>query len=340
MREIKTTEAAGHILCHDMTQIIRGVTKGPRFRKGHVVREEDISVLLSMGKESLFVWEKTPGLLHEDEAAERLRALCQSENMSASGPKEGKIELSAEADGLLWVDTELLDEVNDVDELMIASRRSCTPVRRGDKLAGMRVIPLVIAEERLKRAEDICQGKKILKILPYKLKKAALIATGSEVAKGLIKDTFTPVVEEKLSLYGIETLWRCTPGDDRKAISEAVVKFKEEGAEIVICTGGMSVDPDDRTPGAIKDSGAEVVTYGAPVLPGAMFMLAYFEDGTPVVGLPGCVMYARTTIFDLLLPRLACGLRVSRRDIKRLGAGGLCLGCPVCHFPNCAFGRG
>ncbi|MBQ7503046.1 molybdopterin-binding protein [bacterium] len=340
MREIKTTEAVGHILCHDMTQIIRGVTKGPRFRKGHVVREEDIPVLLSMGKESLFVWEKTPGMLHEDEAAERLRGICQSENMLASEPKEGKIELTAEIDGILSVDTELLEAVNSVDELMIATRHTDTPVHKGDKLAGMRVIPLVIEEAKLKQAEEICGNRKILEILPYKLKKAAVIATGNEVAKGLIKDTFTPVIEEKLALYGIETLWRCTPGDDRRAITEAIDRFKREGAELIVCTGGMSVDPDDRTPGAIKDTGAEIVTYGAPVLPGAMFLLGYLDGGTPAVGLPGCAMYARTTIFDIMLPRLACGLRIARQDIKKLGHGGLCLNCPVCHFPNCAFGKG
>ncbi|MBQ7529821.1 molybdopterin-binding protein [bacterium] len=340
MREIKTTEAVGHILCHDMTQIIRGVTKDARFRKGHIVCEEDIPVLLSMGKETLFVWEKVPGMLHEDEAAERLRGISQGENMSASSPKEGKIELTADIDGLFSADTELLEEINSVDELMIASRHTNTPVHKGDRLAGMRVIPLVIEEEKLKRAEAICQGKKIFSILPYKLKKAGLITTGNEVSKGLIEDTFSPVVKDKLARYGIETLWHCTPGDDRQAISEAILKFKAEGADIIVCTGGMSVDPDDRTPGAIKDTGVNIVSYGAPVLPGAMFLLAYFEDGTPVVGLPGCVMYARTTIFDLILPRLACGLRVTRKDLVKLGHGGLCLNCPICHFPNCGFGKG
>lgn len=339
MKEIKTTEAVGHILCHDMTQIIRGVTKDARFRKGHIVREEDIPVLLSMGKETLFVWEKVPGMLHEDEAAERLRQISHGENMHASAPKEGKIELIADIDGLFSVDTKLLEEINSVDELMIASRHTNTPVHKGDKLAGMRVIPLVIDEEKLKKAESICQDKKIFQILPYKLKKAGLITTGNEVAKGLIEDTFSPVVKEKLARYGMETLWHCTPGDDRQVISEAILEFKKNGADLIVCTGGMSVDPDDRTPGAIKDTGVEIVTYGAPVLPGAMFLLAYFEDGTPVVGLPGCVMYAHTTIFDLMLPRLACGQRVTRKDLSKLGHGGLCLNCPVCHYPNCSFGK-
>ena len=340
MKQIKTTEAVGHVLCHDMTQIIRGVTKDARFRKGHIVQEEDIPVLLSMGKETLFVWEKTPGMLHEDEAAERLRALCQGENMHATQPKEGKIELIADCDGLLLVDVERLEAVNGVDELMIATRHTHSPVRKGDKLAGTRVIPLVIEEKKLSAAEALCGGEPLLRVLPYTLKTAGLVTTGNEVAKGLIQDTFTPVIVDKLREYGVEVTQHCTPGDDRAAITAAVNAFHAAGVDMVLCTGGMSVDPDDRTPGAIKDTGVEIVSYGAPVLPGAMFLLGYFADGTPVMGLPGCVMYAKATIFDLMLPRIAAGLRVEAKDIKKLGHGGLCLSCPVCHYPACSFGKG
>ena len=340
MKLIKTTEAVGHVLCHDMTQIIRGVTKDARFRKGHIVQEEDIPVLLSMGKETLYVWEKTPGMLHEDEAAERLRALCQGANMHATQPKEGKIELVADCDGLLRVDVARLEAVNSVDELMIATRHTNTPVRAGDKLAGTRVIPLVIDEKKLQEAEALCGKEPLLQLLPYKLKTAGLVTTGNEVSKGLIQDTFTPVIVDKLRAYGIEVTLHCTPGDDRAAITAAVNEFHASGVDMVLCTGGMSVDPDDRTPGAIKDTGVEIVSYGAPVLPGAMFLLGYFADGTPVMGLPGCVMYAKATIFDLMLPRIAAGERVTARDIKRLGHGGLCLQCPVCHYPACGFGKG
>ena len=340
MKEIKTVSAVGHVLCHDMTQIIPGVTKDARFRKGHIVTEEDIPVLLSMGKETLYVWERTPGTLHEDEAAERLRRLCQGQWMRASAPKEGKIELTAERDGLLRVDVERLEAVNAIDQLMIATRHSMTPVRAGDKLAGMRVIPLVIEESKLAEAERACGTEPLLEILPYRLKTAAVITTGNEIAKGLVQDAFTPVLLQKLADYGIEVVRHSTPGDDRAAITAEIHAAHSAGAEIILCTGGMSVDPDDRTPGAIRDSGCEIVTYGAPVLPGAMFLLGYFEDGTPVLGLPGCVMYAKTTIFDLMLPRIAAGLRVTKRDIVRLGHGGLCLGCPVCTWPNCGFGKG
>lgn len=340
MKLVKTTQAVGHVLCHDMTQIILGVTKDARFRKGHVVTEEDIPVLLSMGKENLYVWEKTPGMLHEDEGADRLRAICQNEHMTASAPKEGKIELTADCDGLFRVDVERLYAVNSQEELMIAARHTNSPVKKGMKLAGMRVIPLVIGEDKVAAAEQAAgTGGPILSLHPYVLKTCGLIVTGSEVQKGLIEDQFSPVVKDKLAQYGITVTMECAPGDDREAITKAILDDQSAGVDLVLCTGGMSVDPDDKTPGAIKDTGADIVTYGAPVLPGAMFLLSYLK-GTPVCGLPGCVMYAKATIFDLLLPRLAAGLPVSRAEVVRLGHGGLCLGCKDCHYPVCPFGKG
>ena len=339
MKLIRTEDAVGHVLCHDMTQIIPGVFKGARFRKGHIVTEEDIPVLLEMGKENLYVWEKTEGMLHEDEAALRLRDLCISEHMRCSDVKEGKIELTADTDGLFQADTERLYAVNEIDELMIATRHTNTAVHPGDKLAGMRVIPLVIDEQKLIRAEQAAGPEPILRIIPWKLRTAAIITTGSEVAKGLIKDSFTPVVMQKLAAFGIETVSHTLTGDDQERIRDEIVKAHEEGTDLILCTGGMSVDPDDRTPGAIARSGVKIVTYGAPTLPGAMFCLGYYEDGTPVAGLPGCVMYAKATIFDLVLPRIAAGVPLTRGDFIRLGHGGLCLGCESCHFPNCSFGK-
>ena len=339
MKMIPTREAVGHVLCHDMTQIIPGQYKDARFRKGHVVREEDIPVLLSMGKERLYVWEMVPGMLHENGGAERLRALCQNKYMEAGPVKEGKIELTAARDGLFLVDSGRLNAVNALEDVMIATRHGGTAVRKGDKLAGMRVIPLVIGEEKLRRAEAAAGDTPLLELRPWKLKTAAIIATGSEVAKGLIQDTFTPVVEGKLAAFGIETVERRTPGDGIEAVKNAILEVKAKGPDLILCTGGMSVDPDDNTPGAVKRSGARIVAYGAPVLPGAMFLLGYFEDGTPVCGLPGCVMYARRTIFDLVLPRLAAGVSLVREDLTRLGEGGLCLGCEACTYPNCGFGK-
>ena len=339
MRQVRVEDAVGQVLCHDMTQIIKDQYKDARFRKGHVVTEEDIPVLLSMGKEHLYVWEMTPGMVHENDAAERMAALCGKVNMNWSEVKEGKIELTAACDGLFRVNSEKLIAVNSVEDVMIATRKGNTAVRKDDKLAGTRVIPLIIPEEKLQAAEAAAGDTPLLELLPYTKKTAAIIATGGEVKKGLIQDTFTPVVKDKLAAYGIETLAVTYSGDGVENVADAIAEARKTGADIILCTGGMSVDPDDNTPGGIKASGARIVTYGAPVLPGAMFLLGYYEDGTVVMGLPGCVMYAGATIFDLALPRIAAGMEMTRADFAAMGEGGLCLGCRPCHWPICPFGK-
>ena len=337
MKEIRTVDAVGHILCHDITQIIKDQKKGVLFKKGHIVREEDIPALLSVGKEHLFVWEKREGILHENEAAQILYKISADEHMHGSDIKEGKIELIADCDGILKIRRDALLAVNSLGEMMIASRHGDFPVRKGDKIAGTRIIPLIIEKEKMDHAEEAAGEKPIFSILPFHNKKAGIVTTGSEVQKGLIKDTFTPVLREKLDEYDCSVMGQTTPGDDRKQITEDILKFISEGADLVICSGGMSVDPDDRTPGAIKDTGAEIVTYGAPVLPGAMLLLAYYKAGdrtVPVLGLPGCVMYAKRTVFDLILPRVIADDRIYAEEIAAYGEGGLCLNCPTCIFPN------
>lgn len=339
MKEIKVEDAVGSVLCHDITQIIKGVTKDAVFRKGHVVTKEDIPVLLSAGKEHLYVWEAAEGMLHENEAAEILRQISQGSNMHPSDVKEGKIELTADCDGLLKVDVQKLNKVNSLGDMLIACRHSNFPLKKGDKIAGMRVVPLVIEEEKMKAAKEAGEDEPIFEIHPFNRLKTAVITTGSEVYHGRIKDEFTPVVIEKLREYGVEVMRTVMCDDTPSMIEEAVKICLEDGAQFIICTGGMSVDPDDRTPLAIRNSTDEVITYGAPVLPGAMFMLGYKGD-VPVVGLPGCVMYAGRTIFDLVLPRILAGDRIEQSDFQLLGQGGLCLNCPICTFPNCGFGKG
>lgn len=339
MKCIRTEDAVGHVLCHDLTQIIKDQYKGARFRKGHIVTKEDIPVLLSMGKEHLYVWEMTPGMVHENDAAERLLTLCGTKNMTRSEVKEGKIELRAACDGLFRVNSEKLIAVNSVKDVMIATRKGNTAVRKGDTLAGMRVIPLVIEEATLKEAEAAAGNTPLLELLPWKLKTAAIVITGSEVKKGRIQDTFTPVVKSRLASYGIETIGEILSGDGVENVASGIAEMRKKRPDLIVCTGGMSVDPDDNTPGGIRASGAKIMTYGAPVLPGAMFLLGYFADGTPILGLPGCVMFARATIFDLVLPRLAAGIIVTRKDIVEMGEGGLCLGCDTCHWPDCPFGK-
>lgn len=340
MKLVKTEDAVGQVLCHDITQIIRGVSKGPVFRKGHIVAPQDVPVLLSVGKEHLYIWEHSGDMLHEDEAADILRRICQGPNMHATAPKEGKIELIADADGLFLADAGALRAVNALGEMMIATRSPGFVVRRGDKLCGTRVIPLVIEREKMDRALSVAGPAPLLEVRPLKPKRYGLVTTGSEVYHGRIRDTFTPVIREKLAEYGCESLFHQVLDDDPQAITAAIQAMLDGGAELVLCTGGMSVDPDDRTPLAIRNTGAEIVSYGAPVLPGAMFLLAYAPGGRPVCGLPGCVMYARRTIFDLVLPYLLADVPVTADFLAGLGRGGLCLDCPECRFPNCGFGKG
>ena len=340
MKLIPTTEAVGHVLCHDLTQIIPGVIKDARFRKGHIVQEEDIPVLLSMGKEHLYVWENDGSKYHEDEAAEILYQLCANENITRSSEtKEGKVELFAGCDGLFRVDVERICRLNSLGEMMIATRQNNFPVHTGDKLAGTRVIPLVIEKTKMEEARKAVGAEPLMKLIPYKHKKVGLITTGEEVRKGIISDAFGPAVKKKLAEFDTEILGQVFPGDDKEKICQAIQDFQDQGADFIVCTGGMSVDPDDNTPGAIRMSGARIVSYGAPVLPGAMFLMAYAESGIPIVGLPGCVMYAKRTIFDLVLPYIMADEPVKAEDLSRLGVGGLCLGCDICVFPNCGFGR-
>ncbi len=340
MKLIRTQDAVGHVICHDITQIIKGVTKDAVFRKGHIVTEEDIPVLLSVGKENLYVWEKEEGMLHENEAALILKEICQGEHMHPSDIKEGKIELIADCDGLLKVDREGLRRVNSLGEMMIATRHGNFPVKKGDKLAGTRIIPLVIEEEKMAAARKAAGEKPLLQLLPYTHKKVGIVTTGSEVYEHRIEDTFTPVIREKLAEYDTEILGHEICNDNHEMITGAIQKLLDKGCDMIVCTGGMSVDPDDRTPLAIKNAGSRIVSYGAPVLPGAMFLLSYYKDTIPVLGLPGCVMYAKRTIFDLVLPRIMAGELLTAEDMDCLGEGGLCLNCPQCTFPNCGFGKG
>lgn len=339
MKLMRTEDAVGQILCHDITQIIKGVTKDAVFRKGHIIREEDIPVLLSVGKDHIYIWENNESMLHENEAAQILYDICKNENMRHSDVKEGKIEVIAECDGVLKINRGLLKEINSLGEMMIASRHGDFPVRKGDKIAGTRIIPLVIEKEKMEKAVALSNGNSIFQIMPFLKKRVGIVTTGNEVFYGRIEDTFTPVVVEKLSEYGAEVIGHEVSNDEKENIEKAIRKLLSMGADIIICTGGMSVDPDDRTPAAIRNVADEIITYGAPVLPGAMFLLAYYENDIPIMGLPGCVMYAKRTIFDLVLPRIMAGEVLTAEDFHVLGEGGLCLSCPICTYPNCGFGK-
>ena len=340
MKIVSVHEAKGMVLCHDLTRIVPGKEKGVAFKRGHVVQEEDIEQLLKMGKERLYVWDLTEGFVHEDDAAYRIAKAVSGEGILLAEPNEGKIELSAKHDGLLKINTQALYEINSLSEVMMATIHTNQRVKKDQLLAGTRIIPLVVAEQYLKNLEEICERNfPVIDVKPIRSNlKVGIVTTGSEVYHGRIQDAFGPILKNKLSYYGAEFLEQVFVSDSIEMITEAVQSMVSKGADVVMLTGGMSVDPDDVTPAAIRKTGAEVVTYGAPVLPGAMFMLAYLGD-VALMGLPGCVMYHKATIFDLIFPLIQAGEKPSRSDIIKFAHGSFCLGCDVCRYPQCAFGK-
>lgn len=338
MKEVTVEKAIGTVLAHDLTQIIPGEYKGPKFKKGHVITAEDIPLLLSMGKKHLFVLEKDDTDVHENEAALRIASKAAGDGIRLTEPAEGKIELIADMDGLLKIDRERLYELVSQDEIMFATIHDNIVVRKGEKLAGTRIIPLFVAEEIMQKAEAVLADEPIIKIVPLKEMKVGVVTTGSEVYSGLIKDAFGPVLVKKFGALGSKVEKQLFADDDEEMIADCIRQLVDEGMDIIGITGGMSVDPDDRTPSGIRKAGGEVISYGAPVLPGAMFMLSYIGK-VPVVGLPGCVMYSRTSVFDLIVPRLLAGEKVTKADINKLAVGGLCLNCEKCTYPVCGFGK-
>lgn len=338
MKVIDIDKSIGTVLCHDVTQIIPGQYKGAKFKKGHIIKEEDIPILLSMGKKHLYVYETGENMLHENEAALCLRDMCISEYMTESEIREGKIELMSTVRGFFKVDRERLMKINSQDELMIATLKD-GDVDVGKKIAGMRVIPLVIEKEKLESAKELIGDEPLLKIYPYKIKNFGMVVTGSEVYNNIVDDKFSPVVENKLLKFGVSLVEKIYCDDDKNMIVDAIKKLRDKNVDMIICAGGMSVDPDDMTPSSIIESGADVVSYGSPLLPGAMMLIGYFDNDIPILGLPGCAMYASATAFDVMLPKVLAKVKWTKEEIAELGYGGLCQNCKVCHFPNCAFGN-
>jgi hypothetical protein len=339
VKTIPVVEAVGAVLCHDVTRIVPGGAKGPAFRKGHIIRPEDIPVLLSIGKEHIYVLDLSPGMLHENDAAERMSRAAAGPGIRLTAVSEGKVNLQAGSDGLLKVDAEGLLQVNAIEGVAFGTLHSNQPVRAGSPVAGTRVIPLVIDEETIGQVEAICRRHHpLVQVKPFRSWKIGMVITGGEVFHGRIVDKFGPVIRQKFVELGSTVFDQVLVSDDRSMTVAAIHRLIADGADMVVATGGMSVDPDDQTPASIRAAGGAVVTYGAPVFPGAMFMLAYIGR-VPVLGLPGCVMYFRATIFDLIVPRLLAGESVAREDIVRLGHGGFCAACAECRYPVCGFGK-
>jgi hypothetical protein len=322
LKVIPVEEAVGLALAHDITEIVPGKHKGPAFRRGHIVRKEDISKLLDVGKRNLYIMELDKDELHEEDAAQRLAKAAAGPNLKLVGPSEGRVNLVAEISGLLKIDSDLLYSLNSLGNLMMATLLSDRYVNNGDVVAGTRTIPVVVKEELIQRAEALCKDRPIVRILPMPPRRIHLIVTGSEVYTGRIQDGFEPVVRRKAAALGSDLANKQVANDDPDQIAKLIQEAQRSGAEIILVSGGMSVDPDDKTPEGIRRTGATVESHGFPVLPGSMFLMAYL-NGTPILGLSGCVLHDPFSAFDILLPRLLAGDKITRADIIAMGHGGL-----------------
>jgi len=339
MKVVPVEEALGMVLCHDLTKIIPGEFHGVAFKKGHIISEEDIPKMLDIGKKNIYVWEMNEGILHENEAGERMARASAGKGIVFNKPSEGKVNLLAQYKGLLKINFKALEKINMIDEAMIATLHTDIVVDKGEVVAATRIIPLFIDKFKIEQIDNICSEEgPIIWVETLKTMKVGIVTTGSEVYSGRIEDKFGSVIKNKINEIGSKVIKQILVSDSEDMINDAINELLSMGAEMIIVTGGMSVDPDDVTPAGIKKAGAKIISYGAPVLPGAMFLIAYMGN-VPVLGLPGCVMYNKRTIFDLILPKILAGEVIKSKDITKLGHGGLCVNCEVCNFPTCSFGK-
>jgi hypothetical protein len=340
MKKVKVQKAVGLVLGHDLTQIIPGRFKGVAFKKGHIIQLQDIPALLDLGKETIFVLEIPPGQLHENEAAERLSNALKGDHIALQGPAEGKINLTAQISGLLKINLRALTRLNLIPNVIVSTRHTNTVTQPGEPVAATRIIPLTIDEKSILKAEAICRRSgPVVSIRPLMPKRVGVVVTGSEVYQGRVKDGFDEWVGRKLLAFGCQIDRKINVPDQEKRIAGAIREMLEGGSEMIITTGGMSIDPDDVTRKGIRRAGARVIFYGTPVLPGAMFLYARIGK-IPVLGLPACVFYHPVTLFDLILPLILAGEEPTRKEIAAMGHGGFCLNCPECRYPICPFGKG
>lgn len=339
MKKVKVEDAIGSVLAHDMTKIVPGEFKGVAFKKGHIIREEDVEALKDMGKRHVFILELDENQLHEDDAALRIASCTAGEGIELSTPREGKVNYISKFDGLLQIEIQTLYNVNSIEGAMLSTLHNNYIVKRGMVVAGTRIIPLTIDKSVIEEIESITLDKTpVVSVKKIKDKKVGIIVTGSEVYNKRIEDKFGPILEEKINTYGgthVETVYS---SDEVPMIIEKMNYLKSLGAEVILLSGGMSVDPDDVTPTAIREFADEVITYGSPVLPGAMLMLAK-HGHIMLIGIPGCGMYHKITVFDLVFPKILADVPITKKDIVMLSHGGLCLHCDVCRYPICPLGK-
>ena len=337
MKKIKVQDAVGMELCHDITEM-NGSFKGVAFKRGHIIQPADIEHMLRIGKQHIFVWEEHAGEIHEDDCAKRMAVMAGVAGAHYTEPAEGKVLLIADQRGLFRVNRKLLNRINSIGDITICTLPDHYPVEAGMRLASMRIVPLVTKEAQIIEAERLCEKETLLDLRPYQHRRVGIIITGSEVYHGRVRDKFGPVIRSKLMQYPSEIMDISICDDDTEAIVDAAKKHLEKGADFLIFTGGMSVDPDDLTPAAIRKLGADIVSHGVPSQPGNMTLVAYLGD-IPILGVPGAAIKLPTTVFDVLLPQIFAGDRITREELIGLADGGLCQMCKVCHWPNCTFGR-
>jgi molybdenum cofactor synthesis domain-containing protein len=341
LKKIRLKEAVGSKLGHDITEIRPGEFKGPAFRKGHTVCEEDLCHLQRLGKNHLYVIDLAEDEIHENQAAAILAEALAGEGIVwEDEPREGKIKLLADRDGLLSVDSPTLAAFNMVDEVMCASLHNHTLVKKGELVGATRSIPLVMKRVPIERAAAIArQNGSVLMVKPLRSARVGLVITGNEVYHGLIEDRFAPILTEKVAALGSEVTSLDIVPDDAGEISRVIRSHLDRGCDLLLLSGGMSVDPDDVTRHGIRLAGATELHYGAAALPGAMFLVAYLGE-VPLLGVPACGLYHRITVLDLVLPRILAGERIGRAELAFLGHGGLCRDCAECGYPHCPFGKG
>ena len=337
MKKVKVQDAVGLELCHDITEMNHNF-KGAAFKRGHIIQQSDIAHLLQIGKEHIYVWEEHAGEIHEDDCARRLCAMTPVMGAHYTEPAEGKVLLFADQRGMFRVNRKLLNKINSIGDITICTLPDHYPVEVGDRLASMRIIPLVTQQAQIIQAEQLCKNEKLLELYPYQHKKIGIIITGNEIFHGRIQDLFAPVIQKKMAQYPSEIVGVTICEDNVESIRNAARNHLERGANFLVFTGGMSVDPDDLTPTAIQQLGADIISYGVPSQPGNMTLVAYLDD-IPILGIPGAAIKLPTTVLDVLLPQIFAGIPIIKDELIRLADGGLCQMCGNCHWPNCTFGR-
>ena len=338
IRTIKVEEAVGTVLAHDITRIVPGVSKGVGFKKGHIVRAEDVPELLKVGKKHLYIIDLPPDRLHENDAAKRIATAVADPTLQHKGPHEGKISIISPSDGLVKINTDGLMAINSLDGIVLSTLRTNYRCSQGQVVAGTRILPLTIELAAIEEVEATANAHwPVIQVKPFRRLRVGAVVTGSEVYEGMVEDGFDHHVGRKITALGSVLVRKILVPDDTGRIAAAIRQLTDEHCELILTTGGLSVDPDDVTRMGVRKAGFNIEFYGAPVLPGAMFLFA--RDGRiPLLGLPACVFNHKTTLFDIMLSRILADDPVSREEIAAMGHGGLCLQCEICRYPVCPFG--